>query len=93
MARGDAVRLIHIINSTGYTYITPASGDEFFIMRVSVNAAHTLTLTPDNGSNWYQMFGSQKGDSAVTMNAHAAGWCSTDVKWYLTPTFRLRLYR
>jgi len=88
MARGDAVLLTHTDGATGYETIVPASGDEYFIMRVNPSHAYVqFSMTPDSGTNWHIMRG-----SGNNTNAHTAGWTHSEVQWYLTPTCYIRLY-
>jgi len=90
MAVGSTVELHHDGSSSGNRTITPASGDEYCILRIAVQSTWTFYLQ-DEG-NWRIMKASRDDHDYPYSNPHQIGWTCTDVKWYITPTCQLRLY-
>ena len=95
MAVGSSVELHHDGSSSGYRTITPASGDEYCILRISVQSVWTFYLQDEGvggGSAFRIMKASRDDHDYPYSNPHQIGWTCTDVKWYITPTCQLRLY-
>ena len=95
MAVGESVELHHNGSSSGYRTITPASGDEYCILRVAVQSVWTFYLEDEGagGGTFRIMKASRDDDDYPYNNPHTNGWTCTDVKWYVTPTCQLRLYK
>ena len=95
MAVGSSVELHHDGSSSGYRTITPASGDEYCILRIAVQSVWTFYLEDEGvgGGNFRIMKASRDDHDYPYSNPHQIGWTCTDVKWYITPTCQLRLYK
>ena len=94
MAVGSSVELHHDGSSSGWRTITPASGDEYCILRVAVQSVWSVYLQDEGagGSTFRLMKASRDDHDYPYSNPHSTGWTCTDVKWYITPTCALRLY-
>ena len=97
MAVGSSVELHHDGSSSGYRTITPASGDEYCILRIAVQSTWTFYLEDEGasggGTTIFRLMKAAKDDyNGMSNSPHSAGWTCTDVKWYITPTCQLRLY-
>ena len=97
MAVGSSVELHHDGSSSGYRTINPASGDEYCILRISVQSVWTFYLQDEGasggGTTIFRLMKASRDDEGNMSNIpHSAGWTCTDVKWYITPTCQLRLY-
>ena len=94
MAVGSTVELHHDGSSSGYRTITPASGDEYCILRIAVTGNNWAVYLEDEGvgGNYRIMKASRDDHDYPYSNPHTNGWTCTDVKWYITPTCRLHLY-
>jgi len=93
MAVGESVELHHDGSSSGYRTITPASGDEYCILRIAVTGIYwSVYLQEENTNQWHLMKASRDDYDSLVTNPHSTGWTCTDVKWYITPTCRLNLY-
>ena len=98
MAVGESVELHHNGSSSGYRIITPASGDEYCILRIAVSGNNWTFYLQDEGASGggttiFRLMKAAKDDyNGMSNSPHSAGWTCTDVKWYITPTCQLRLY-
>ena len=93
MAVGSTVELHHDGSSSGYRTITPASGDEYCILRIAVQSTWTFYLEDEGVGGTYRIMKASRDDHDYPYsNPHSTGWTCTDVKWYITPTCDLRLY-
>ena len=95
MAVGSTVELHHDGSSSGWRTITPASGDEYCILRIAVTGNNWAVYLEDEGaggSTFRKMKASRDDHDSPQQSPHVNGWSCTDVKWYITPTCQLRLY-
>jgi len=102
MARGDSISYAGYGSYT-YTYLTPASGDEWLITMFGCQGAFTggwgsgfyaayMYMTPDGGTNWYEMWSSENDQIDVDRNILDTDFQGRELHWPLTPTVRIRLH-
>ena len=68
MARGESIGGMSGYGAyQTYVYLTPSSGDEWMITAMGAGpyTYSYLQMTPDNGSNWHDMYSSELGETDV----------------------------
>jgi len=94
MARGDSIGgMSGYASSSTYVYLTPSSGDEWMITAVGAGpyTGSYLQMTPDNGSNWHTMYGSEIGETGVSQYIAQNDTMGRRLSLFVSPTVRIRL--